>query len=433
MGAENKPNSSATANLNNSKKRKQHYRPNNAVKKKGAYPLRPGVQGFFITCDGGKERQASHEAINVIDSFYEELVHGKGSCGKLAVSQDKPLNKKIKFVYSDEEEEEEDHNDANKDDEEDKEGEKKSDTKHTDDRDDANNDKEEGEEGEKKSDTKHTDDRDDANKDEEEDGEGEKKSDTKDTDDAKTEIVKNEKLDDPIMENVCHGDQTEEKSNDKDNKSGKDPENQTREVKEPPAKKQCTEACVSVPVVHVEQKSIDKLIEDELKELCDKSKRRFFSLDSGCNGVVFIQMRKGDGDPSPKDIAQHMMTSLASTKKHMSRFILRVLPVEASCYSSEEEISKAMEPIVAKHFPSDSQDPHKFAVLYEARANSGIERMKIINAVAKSVPGPHKVDLSNPDKTIVVEIVKTVCLIGVVEKYKELAKYNLRQLTSPQQ
>ena len=38
------------------------------VKKKGAYPLRPGVQGFFITCDGGRESQASNEAINVIDS-----------------------------------------------------------------------------------------------------------------------------------------------------------------------------------------------------------------------------------------------------------------------------------------------------------------------------------------------------------------------------
>lgn len=36
--------------------------------KKGAYPLRPGVQGFYITCDGGRERQASQEAVNVIDS-----------------------------------------------------------------------------------------------------------------------------------------------------------------------------------------------------------------------------------------------------------------------------------------------------------------------------------------------------------------------------
>lgn len=48
-------------------------------------------------------------------------------------------------------------------------------------------------------------------------------------------------------------------------------------------------------------------------------------------------------------------------------------------------------------------------MLYEARANTGIERMKIINSVAKSVPAPHKVDLSNPDKTIIVEIVK-VCV-----------------------
>lgn len=44
--------------------------------------------------------------------------------------------------------------------------------------------------------------------------------------------------------------------------------------------------------------------------------------------------------------------------------------------------------------------------MYDARANSGIDRMKIIDAVAKSVPGPHKVDLKNPQKTIVVEIVK---------------------------
>lgn len=48
----------------------------------------------------------------------------------------------------------------------------------------------------------------------------------------------------------------------------------------------------------------------------------------------------------------------------------------------------------------------QFAVLYDARANSGIDRMKIINSVAKSVPGPHKVNLNNPDKSIVVQIVK---------------------------
>ncbi|XP_050284518.1 uncharacterized protein LOC126724189 [Quercus robur] len=141
-------------------------------------------------------------------------------------------------------------------------------------------------------------------------------------------------------------------------------------------------------------------------------------------------MRKRDGEPSPINIVQHMMTSLASTRKHMSRFILRILPIEVACYASEEEISRAIKPLVAEYFPVETQNPQKFAVLYEARAS--IDWMKIINAVAKSIPGLHKVDLKNPDKSIVVEIVKTVCLIGVVEKYKELAKYNIRQLTSSQ-
>ena len=53
----------------------------------------------------------------------------------------------------------------------------------------------------------------------------------------------------------------------------------------------------------------------------------------------------------------------------------------------------------------------QYAVLYEARANSGIDRMSIINAVAKSVPEPHKVDLTSPDKTIIVEIVKVYFLL----------------------
>ena len=44
------------------------------MKKKGSYPLHPGVQGFFITCDGGREHQASREAINVIDSVCSFLL-----------------------------------------------------------------------------------------------------------------------------------------------------------------------------------------------------------------------------------------------------------------------------------------------------------------------------------------------------------------------
>lgn len=51
------------------------------------------------------------------------------------------------------------------------------------------------------------------------------------------------------------------------------------------------------------------------------------SLDSGCNGVVFIQMHKRPGEPGPSKIVQHMMTKIASTRKHMSRSIFHTISI----------------------------------------------------------------------------------------------------------
>ncbi|KAE8653515.1 THUMP domain-containing protein 1 homolog [Cucumis sativus] len=386
MAADNKPSAGG-------KKRKQRFLPHNKpVKKKGHYPLRPGVQGFFITCDGGRERQASIEAINVIDSFFDELALGKNCGVKLTELADKPLNKKIKFSDSES-------------------------SSSDDDDDDNDNEEEEEEKGD-----------DDENKKVPEEESKSPKEQNEPSNENETTDVANPHQE----ETVASENQTEEKSNENE-RDMKCPEVPSEEVEEPPNKKHCIEADASKSIIKEKEKSIDQLIEAELQELGDKTKRRFFNLDSGCNGVVFIQMRKNDGEPGPEAVVQHMMTSIASTRKHISRFILRILPIEVACYASVEEITRAIKPLIEKNFPVESQNPVKFAVLYEARANSGIDRATIINTVAKAVPEPHKVDLNNPEKTIVVEIVKTICLIGVVEKYKELSKYNLRQLTSRKQ
>ncbi|KAK7406037.1 hypothetical protein VNO78_07652 [Psophocarpus tetragonolobus] len=350
-------------------RKRKRYLPHNRAAKKGSYPLRPGVQGFFITCDGGREHQASREALNILDSFYEDLVHGEHSTVKELSTA--PLNKKIVFADSDSSSSDDDDDDDHK-------------------RGDKN----------PKLDTSENDDNVSHG-----DGAGEK-SDLSKVDEAQTQ----------------EGDKTSDSKGDTGNLKGI--------ADDVAAVKQCCKTNEPTCNDKVEHESIDRLIEEEFKELGDKNKRRFVKLDSGCNGVVFVQMKKKDGDQSPNDIVHRIVTSAASTRKHMSRFILRILPIEVSCYASKEEISKAIKPLVEQNFPVETQNPHKFAVLYEARANTGVDRMEIIDAVAKSVPEPHKVDLKNPDKTIVVEIARTVCLIGVIEKYKELSKYNLRQLTS---
>ncbi|ESQ41211.1 hypothetical protein EUTSA_v10013724mg [Eutrema salsugineum] len=392
-----------------SKKRKQRYLPQNRpAKKKGAYPLKPGVQGFFISCDGGREFQASQEALNVIDSFFEELVHGTGLKVNSSGFLEKPINKKVTFSYSEDEDEDEEE---------------------------GNN----GEEEENKGDGNLTEVSESGNNqvNEKELAASEGSCEVKQL--AENETEKNEEDEGKQKNEEDEGKQKNEEDEGKQKneddegkqKNEEDEGKQKNGVDEPPRKKACMEeANASTKVNENAEMSIDKLIDAELKELGDKSKRRFMKLDPGCNGIAFIQMKRRDGDPSPKDIAQHAMTSAAATKKHMSRFILRLVPIEVSCYPSEEEISRAIKPLVEQYFPIETDNPRKFAVLYGARANTGLDRMKIINTVAKSIPAPHKVDLSNPEMSIVVEIVKTVCLIGVVEKYKELAKYNLRQLTS---
>ncbi|XP_015059140.1 THUMP domain-containing protein 1 homolog [Solanum pennellii] len=382
MATDNKSKQKTKSNNKN----RQRYRPNNKSVKKGAYPLRPGVQGFYITCDGGRERQASQEAVNVIDSFYEELVQGTNSnLGQVELSE-KPVNKKTVFKYSD------------------------SSSSDDDDEDEENGNGEDQTKEETSKIEQHQEKTDD------------------EIDSLKTGASEPENKDNTSTDELIQGN-TENKEELENTLEQKD-----IEVGEPPAKKQCVEKeaaeAGNIAFGKTEEKSIDRLIDAELAELGDKSKRRFSYLDTGCNGVVFVHMSKKDGDPNPKEIVQHMLSSLALTKKHVSRFILRVLPVEVTCYASEEEIGKAITPLITKYLPAESDTPKKFAVLYESRANTGINKMKIIDAVAKSVPSPHKVDLSNPEINIVVQIVKTVCLLGVVEKYKELSKYNLRQLTS---
>ncbi|CAK9184351.1 unnamed protein product [Ilex paraguariensis] len=380
MAAENKSKSNNGSKNNN--KRRNRYLPHNKPVKKGSYPLHPGVQGFFITCDGGRELQASREAINVIEDFYEELVHGRGSDLKHSEISNIPLNKKTKFMYSDSSSSDDnDEEDDNQNDEKDIQKKDKEDINHV----SLTNDNQRDDRGHDANNVSSTN----------------EKSDPCEKDD---ECCENE-----IKENTyCN--KEEAQYHEKQEAEAEEPPAKKAEAEEPPAKKQCLETdaskCGKVVGQKIEEKSVDKLIEAELAELGDRSKRRFSNLDSGCNGVVFIQMRKGDEYPGPNNIVQHMMTSVAATKKHMSRFMLRVLPIEVTCYASGDEIATAIKPLIARYFPVETETPLKFAVLYDARANTGIDRMKIIDTVAKSVTGPHKVDLNNPDIHIVVQICK---------------------------
>lgn len=68
---------------------------------------------------------------------------------------------------------------------------------------------------------------------------------------------------------------------------------------------------------------------------------------------------------------------------------------------------------------------------YRKRCNSSVERDPLIEKLATMVQErnkDHKVNLSNPSITIIVEAMRGICGLAMIRDYFQLGKYNLRQL-----
>jgi hypothetical protein len=77
--------------------------------------------------------------------------------------------------------------------------------------------------------------------------------------------------------------------------------------------------------------------------------------------------------------------------------------------------------------------PLTFGVDVERRSCSKFDQKEVIDAFAKAVPAPHKVNLSKPDRTILVQLVRNVCAVAVAPRFKELCKYNVRVAAEPEE
>ena len=103
-----------------------------------------------------------------------------------------------------------------------------------------------------------------------------------------------------------------------------------------------------------------------------------------------------------------------------------MLPVESVCFASVDDIVKSATPLVAAAF-SLSQTL-KFAVQLELRScdRHKLERKALVDALAALVPAPHAVDLNNPDRVVMVQVVKNAAALAILSDYYSLCKYNLR-------
>lgn len=163
----------------------------------------------------------------------------------------------------------------------------------------------------------------------------------------------------------------------------------------------------------------------QIRSSTAKKQRRFLAMESGANNVVFVRTLNID----PNKLVHHILQDLHTTKKKKSRVILRMLPVSGTCKAFIEEMEKYLGPFLESWFKAPNQGT--FQIVFKARNSSHAKRDEVIKVLAGLVGNmnpKNKVDLTNPEYTIIVEIIKNVCCVSVVRDYVLFRKFNLQEV-----
>lgn len=177
----------------------------------------------------------------------------------------------------------------------------------------------------------------------------------------------------------------------------------------------------------------DDDIEDQLSKAIDDTKQEsakkamlFQSVDTGANGVVFIKSHIDEF----YELGERIIRDLFTTQQKKTKFTNRMLPIMRTCRAKLDDIINTSGELFDQHF---LKEPCTFAINFNKRLNNDIQRDDVIKELAALVSQKNmlnKVNLKEPKKTILVEVIKGLCCITVVTDYILLKKYNLNELTT---
>lgn len=163
------------------------------------------------------------------------------------------------------------------------------------------------------------------------------------------------------------------------------------------------------------------------RENLSQRKVRFQNMDTGTTNCVFIRTLLDD----PVELGKHIVNDIQTTGKSQSRFVLRLVPIEAVCRANMPDIISAAGTLFDKHF---LKEPTSYGIIFNHRYNQQIKRDQVITQLAELVNSKNvgnKVDLKEAKKSIIVEVLRGFCLLSVIDNYLESKKYNLAELANP--
>lgn len=177
---------------------------------------------------------------------------------------------------------------------------------------------------------------------------------------------------------------------------------------------------------------ISDAVAKELKALREtrKTDAVMSRVDFGVQGSVFLRVR--DEMIVVEDVIEGVLRSARESGNPGSRHSVRFVPIHSTCYAKAEDAAAAAAKVCLQHFPPGKCS---YSIQFRGRMNTGAKRDDYIKAVAGAIeaagPDRFKVDLTNSDVVLVVEVIKTQCVMGVCRYFYELAKLNIREVCKP--
>ena len=157
--------------------------------------------------------------------------------------------------------------------------------------------------------------------------------------------------------------------------------------------------------------------------------RRFQVVDSGVQNLVFIRTTV----ESPVGLAESIMKEVQASGTQISRYLLRLIPVEVTCKAFSESVEEAAKEIISARFREKGDI--SYCIQFKSRLNGSFgreEAYKTIGKLVKEANPQSKVEFKEPEYVIMVEVMKSYCCIGILSNYFGFKKYNIIELANAQ-
>ena len=127
-------------------------------------------------------------------------------------------------------------------------------------------------------------------------------------------------------------------------------------------------------------------------------------------------------------VAASIFRGVARTGDSCSRQLIRVMPLQWTCFAGLPEVFALLPSVLAAHFGPQAE-PGTFMVACKRRNAQEFDKDAVMQRIVELVGGRHTVSLTNPRRVVVVEVIQALCGISVVEdhEYTTFAQFNLRQ------